>query len=156
MCRRASRTARASAWPARARPGLRGGPAGDLYIFLSVKPHSFLQRDGADLFCRVPVSMVRPRSAARSPCHAIDGGECEIKIPEGTQTGKQIRVKGKGMPVLRARDMGDLYIQIIVETPQNLTKRQRELLDEFEEESSHHTHPEATGFFARMKELFGE
>jgi molecular chaperone DnaJ len=136
--------------------GLRGGPPGDLYIFLSVKPHSFFQRDGADLYCRVPISMVRATLGGKITVHTIDGGEVELKIPEGTQSGKQLKAKGKGMPVLRGREYGDLHVQISVETPQNLTKRQRELLAEFEEESSHHTHPEATGFFARMKELFGK
>ncbi|BBU61490.1 chaperone protein DnaJ [Methylosinus sp. C49] len=136
--------------------GLRGGPSGDLYIFLSVKPHTFFQRDGADLYCRVPISMVRAALGGKITVHTIDGGETEIKIPEGAQTGKQIKVKAKGMPLLRGRESGDLYVQISVETPQNLTKRQRELLTEFEEESSHQTHPEATGFFAKMKELFGK
>ncbi len=136
--------------------GLRGGPPGDLYIFLSVKPHSFFQRDGADLYCRVPISMVRAAIGGEISVHAIDGSECKLKVPEGAQSGRQIKVKGKGMPVLRGRDQGDLHVQISVETPQNLTKRQRELLMEFEQESSHHTHPEATGFFARMKELLGK
>jgi len=88
--------------------------------------------------------------------HAIDGSECKLKVPEGAQSGRQLRVKGKGMPVLRGREQGDLHVQLSVETPQNLTKRQRELLSEFEEESSHQTHPESTGFFARMKELLGK
>jgi molecular chaperone DnaJ len=136
--------------------GLRGGPAGDLYIFLSVKPHAFFQRDGADLYCRVPISMVRAAVGGEIHVHAIDGTECKLKVPEGTQSGRQLKIKGKGMPVLRGRDHGDLHVQISVETPQNLTKRQRELLNEFEQESSHQTHPEATGFFARMKELFGK
>jgi molecular chaperone DnaJ len=136
--------------------GLRGGPAGDLYIFLSVKPHAFFQRDGADLYCRVPISMVRAAVGGEIHVHAIDGSECKLKVPEGTQSGRQLKIKGKGMPVLRGRDHGDLHVQISVETPQNLTKRQRELLNEFEQESSHQTHPEATGFFARMKELFGK
>ena len=136
--------------------GLRGGPPGDLYIFLSVKPHAFFQRDGADLYCRVPISMVRAAIGGEISVHAIDSSECKLKVPEGTQSGRQLKVKGKGMPVLRGRDQGDLHVQISVETPQNLTKRQRELLHEFEQESSHHTHPESTGFFARMKELFGK
>ena len=136
--------------------GLRGGPPGDLYIFLSVKPHAFFQRDGADLYCRVPISMVRAAIGGEITVHAIDSSECKLKVPEGTQSGRQLKVKGKGMPVLRGRDQGDLHVQISVETPQNLTKRQRELLHEFEQESSHHTHPESTGFFARMKELFGK
>jgi molecular chaperone DnaJ len=136
--------------------GLRGGPSGDLYIFLSVKPHAFFQRDGADLYCRVPISMVRAAIGGDITVHAIDGSECKLKIPEGTQSGRQLKVKAKGMPVLRGREQGDLYVQISVETPQNLTKRQRELLQEFEDESSNHTHPEAAGFFSRMKELFGK
>ncbi len=136
--------------------GLRGGPPGDLYIFLSVKPHGFFQRDGADLYCRVPISMARAALGGEITVHAIDGAECKLKVPEGTQSGRQLKVKGKGMPVLRGRDHGDLHVQISVETPQSLTKRQRDLLNEFEAESSHHTHPEAMGFFARMKELFGK
>jgi len=136
--------------------GLRGGPSGDLYIFLSVKPHGFFQRDGADLYCRVPISMVRAAIGGEIVVHAIDGAECKLKIPEGAQSGRQLKVKGKGMPVLRGRDMGDLHVQLSVETPQNLTKRQKELLAEFEEESSHHTHPESSGFFAKMKEFLGK
>ena len=115
--------------------GLRGGPPGDLYIFLSVKPHAFFQRDGADLYCRVPISMVRAAIGGDIAVHAIDGSECKLKVPEGTQSGRQLKVKGKGMPVLRGREQGDLHVQISVETPQNLTRRQRELLNEFEEES---------------------
>ena len=136
--------------------GLRGGPTGDLYIFLSVKPHPFFQRDGADLYCRVPISMVRAALGGDIAVHAIDGTECKVKAPEGTQSGRVLKVKGKGMPMLRARDTGDLHVQISVETPQNLTKRQRELLHEFEQESSHQTHPESMGFFAKMKDLFGK
>ena len=134
--------------------GLRGGGAGDLYIFLSVKPHPFYQRDGADLFCRVPISMVTAALGGEFTVHTIDGGETRVKVPEGAQSGKQFRIKGKGMPVLRAREVGDLYIQASVETPQNLTRRQRELLQEFDKESSGQTQPEAEGFFAKMKDFF--
>jgi molecular chaperone DnaJ len=133
--------------------GLRGGPAGDLYIFLSMKAHPFFQRDGADLYCRVPISMVQAALGGDFTVHTVDGSEAKVKVPEGTQSGKQFKLKGKGMPVLRTRDFGDLYIQANVETPQNLTKRQRELLSEFETESSNRTHPESSGFFARMKEF---
>lgn len=133
--------------------GLRGGPAGDLYIFLSMKAHPFFQRDGADLFCRVPISMVQAALGGEFTVHTVDGTEAKVKIPEGTQSGKQFKLKSKGMPVLRTRDFGDLYIQANVETPQNLTKRQRELLEEFETESSNKTHPESSGFFTRMKEF---
>ena len=131
--------------------GMRGGPAGDLYIFLSIKPHEFFQRDGADLFCRVPVSMTTAALGGQFEVTTLDGSKTRVKVPEGTQTGKQFRLKGKGMPVMRTSNFGDLYIQVAVETPQNLTKRQRELLGEFEKLSSEHNNPESTGFFARMK-----
>jgi molecular chaperone DnaJ len=134
--------------------GLRGGPAGDLYIFLSIKPHPFFQREGADLYCRVPISMVQAALGGDIKVRGVDGTELKVRVDEGTQSGKQFKIKGRGMPVLRARDFGDLYIQTNVETPQNLTKRQRELLAEFENESTHKTHPEAAGFFAKMKDFF--
>ena len=136
--------------------GLRGGPAGDLYIFLAVKPHPFFQREGADLYCRVPISLVQAALGGDFTVPTVDGSEAKVKVPEGTQSGKQFRIKDKGMPVLRSRDFGDLYIQAVVETPQNLTRRQRELLLEFEAESSHKTHPESTGFFAKMKETHAD
>lgn len=134
--------------------GQRGGPNGDLYIFLSVKPHPFFQRDGADLYCRVPISMVQAALGGEFNLRALDGSEARVRIPEGTQSGRQFRIKGKGMPVLRSRDTGDLHVQAVVETPQSLTKRQRELLMEFDKESSSKTHPESNGFFSRIKEYF--
>lgn len=134
--------------------GMRGGPTGDLYIFLALKPHPFFQRDGADLFCRVPISMVQAALGGEFTVHNVDGGTERVKVPEGTQSGKQFKLKGKGMPILRSKDRGDLYVQANVETPQNLTRRQRELLAEFDAESSTRTHPESAGFFAKMKEFF--
>lgn len=135
--------------------GLRGGPSGDLYIFLSVKPHPLFQRDGADLFCRVPVSFVTAALGGEFEVAGLDGKSAMVKVPEGTQTGKQFRLKGRGMPVLRSRDVGDLYIQVAIETPQKLTRRQRELLQEFERECSKENHPESAGFFGRMRDFFG-
>ncbi len=136
--------------------GARGGPPGDLYIFLSVKPHEFFQRDGADLFCRVPISMVQAALGGEIPVTSLDGMANKVKVPEGTQTGKQFKLKGKGMPILRSKDFGDLYIQAVVETPQNLSKRQRELLLEFEQEGGGmDNHPESAGFFSRMRDFFG-
>lgn len=135
--------------------GARGGRPGDLYIFLSLKPHPFFQRDGADLYCRVPISMVQAALGGEFTVHTLGGGESRVKVPEGAQSGRQFKIRGKGMPVLRSRDVGDLYIQAVVETPQNLTKRQRELLAEFDAESSSKTHPESAGFFGRMKDFFG-
>jgi molecular chaperone DnaJ len=133
--------------------GLRGGPPGDLYIFLSIKPHEFFQRDGADIFCRVPVSMTTAALGGEFQVPTIDGGKTRVKIPEGTQSGKQFRLKSKGMPVLRSPRIGDMYIQVVVETPRNLTRRQRELLEEFEQASSAENNPESTGFFARVRDF---
>ena len=134
--------------------GVRGGPAGDLYIFVSIKPHPFYQRDGADLFCQVPISLVTAALGGEFTVPTLDGLDARVKVPEGTQSGRQFRLRGKGMTVLRSRDIGDLYIQVAVETPQNLTRRQRELLLEFERESSGDTHPESSGFFARVRDFF--
>jgi molecular chaperone DnaJ len=135
--------------------GVRGGPSGDLYIFLSIAAHAFFQRDGADLHCRVPVSMVTAALGGEFELPTIDGSNSRVKIPPGTQSGRRFRLSAKGMPVLRSKQSGDMYVQVMVETPQNLTKRQRELLIEFEQLSSHDTHPEATGFFGKVKEFFG-
>jgi molecular chaperone DnaJ len=135
--------------------GVRGGPSGDLYIFLAIAAHAFFQRDGADLHCRVPVSMVAAALGGDFEIPTIDGGNSRVKIPAGTQSGRRFRLSGKGMPVLRSKQTGDMYVQVMVETPQNLTKRQRELLAEFEQLSSHDTQPEAAGFFGKVKEFFG-
>ena len=134
--------------------GVRGGPPGDLYIFLSIKPHEFFQRDGADLFCRVPIAMTTAALGGQIEVPTIDGGRTRVKIPEGSESGKQFRLKGKGMPVLRSKVNGDMYIQVEVETPKSLTKKQRELLEEFERESHKETSPESAGFFARVKDFF--
>ncbi|MAW88558.1 MAG: molecular chaperone DnaJ [Phyllobacteriaceae bacterium] len=134
--------------------GMRGGPSGDLYIFLSVKPHEFFQRDGADLFCSVPISMTTAALGGQFDVTTLDGSQARVKVTEGTQNGKRFRLKGKGMPVLRQPTMGDLYIQVAVETPQNLSKRQRELLEEFETISSKDNSPQSAGFFSRMKDFF--
>ena len=130
--------------------GMRGGPSGDLYIFLSVKPHEFFQRDGADLFCKVPVSMTAAAMGGEIEVPTIDGKKARVSVPEGTQTGKQFRLKSKGMPVLRSSQMGDMYIQVAVETPVNLSRRQKELLKEFETEAKNNS-PESEGFFAKAK-----
>jgi len=134
--------------------GLRGGPAGDLYIFLSIKPHEFFQRDGADLFCKVPISMTTAALGGQIEVPTVDGAATRVKVPEGSESGKQFRLKGKGMPVLRSKVSGDMYIQVEVEAPKSLTKRQRELLEEFEKESHKETSPESAGFFARVKDFF--
>ena len=134
--------------------GLRGGPAGDLYIFLSVKPHELFQRDGADLYCKVPISMTTAALGGAFEVTTLDGSQTRVKVPDGSQNGRQFRLKGKGMPVLRQPNVGDLYIQVAVETPQNLSRRQRELLEEFEKLSSQENSPQSSGFFSRMKDFF--
>jgi len=135
--------------------GVRGGPSGDLYIFLSLSSHPFFQREGADLHCRVPVSMVMAAIGGECEVPTIDGGKTKVKIPGGTQSGRRFRLAGKGMPILRARQSGDMYVQVMVETPQNLTKKQRELLLEFEQLSSTETQPESAGFLGKVKEFLG-
>jgi molecular chaperone DnaJ len=130
--------------------GVRGGPNGDLYIFLSLRPHEFFQRDGADLFCKVPISMATAALGGEVEVPTIDGKKARVTIPEGTQNAKQFRLKSKGMPVLRSQQSGDMYIQVSVETPVNLTRRQRELLKEFDTEARNNS-PESEGFFAKAK-----
>lgn len=131
--------------------GLRGGPSGDLYIFLSIEPDELFQRDGADLFCRVPIPMTTAALGGQIEVPTIDGGRTQIKVPEGTETGQEFRVHGKGMPVLRSRSHGDLYVQVEVETPKSLTRKQKELLREFEKASTQKTSPQSSGFLSRVK-----
>ena len=133
--------------------GARGGTSGDLYIFLALEPHAFFQRDGADLHCRVPISMVTAALGGGFEVPTIDGGKTKVKVPDGTQSGRRFRLQSKGMPVLRSKQTGDMYVQVVVETPQKLTKKQRELLTEFESLSSKETHPESAGFFSKVKDF---
>ncbi|WP_196260344.1 molecular chaperone DnaJ [Pelagibacterium limicola] len=134
--------------------GLRGGPAGDLYIFVSVRPHQLFQRDGADLYARVPISMVTAALGGDFEVPTLEGTRARVKVEPGTQPGNRIRLKGKGMPVLRSTQVGDLYVQLDVETPQKLTSRQRELLEEFQAISNAQTSPTSDGFFDKLKKMF--
>jgi molecular chaperone DnaJ len=131
--------------------GIRSGPPGDLYIFLSLVPDEIFQRDGADLFCKVPITITTAALGGQLEVPTIDGGRARVKIPEGTETGKQFRLKGKGMPVLRSTALGDLYVQVEIETPQNLSRKQKELLKEFEKASTDTTNPGLSGFASRVK-----
>jgi len=133
--------------------GVRGGPPGDLYIFLSIAPHQFFQRDGADVYCRVPVSMATAALGGDIEVPTVGGERSKVKVPPGAQHGHRVRLAGKGMPVLRSKRTGDMYVQIAVETPQNLSKKQRELLAEFEALSSKETQPESSGFLGKLKEF---
>ena len=135
--------------------GSNGGAPGDLYIFISVAPHPIFQRDGHDLYCRAPVSFVTASLGGTIEVPTLDGGRAKVAIPEGTQHGHQFRLRGKGMPVLRGGGMGgDLYVELTVETPVKLTKRQKELLREFDGEAKPGSQPESEGFFAKVKEFW--
>jgi molecular chaperone DnaJ len=136
--------------------GVRGGPKGDLYIFLSIAPHSLFKRDGGDLYCRVPVSFVSAALGGNVEVPTLGGGRARITIPEGTQSGKQFRLRAKGMPALRGQGaVGDLFVEVAVETPVHLTKKQQDLLREFEKAGTAHNSPETQSFFAKVKEIFG-
>ncbi len=134
--------------------GLRGGPAGDLYVFISVKAHSFFERNSNDLHCRVPVKMTDAALGGTVEICTIDGSRAKITVPAGTQSGDQLRLRGKGMPDPQARGrVGDIYAHMSVETPVKISKKQRELLEEFDKLSKKDTNPESEGFFKKMKDL---
>ncbi|MBI1206801.1 MAG: molecular chaperone DnaJ [Azospirillum sp.] len=135
--------------------GLRGAQPGDLYIFLAIAPHRFFQREGANIHCRVPIAMTTAALGGSVDVPTIDGGRTKITVPPGIQSGHQFRLRGKGMSVLRSPARGDMFVQAMIETPVNLTKRQQDLLREFEKAGGkEQTHPESEGFFAKVKEFF--
>ncbi|MEL6607351.1 MAG: molecular chaperone DnaJ [Pseudomonadota bacterium] len=133
--------------------GMRGGPSGDLYIFIEVSDHRIFERDGVNLFCRVPVSMTSAAMGGDIEVPTIDGGRSRVKIPAGSQSGRQMRLRAKGMPALRGGGSGDMFIELAVETPVNLTSRQKELLREFEE-LSEDNNPESSSFFKSVKSFW--
>ncbi|MGB0844173.1 MAG: molecular chaperone DnaJ [Alphaproteobacteria bacterium] len=132
--------------------GLRGAPSGDLYIFLNMSAHDIFDREGADLFVDVPIAMTKAALGGQIEVPSIDGTRSRISIPAGTQSGKQFRLRGKGMSIYQRSNRGDLYVKVLVETPTKLNKRQRELLEEFDKEAS--TSPESDSFFDKMKSVF--
>lgn len=133
--------------------GMRGGPTGDLYIFIEVAEHEIFERDGQSLFCRVPVSMSSAALGGDIEVPTIDGGRSRVKIPGGSQSGRQMRLRGKGMPGLRGGGAGDMFIEMVVETPVNLTSKQKELLREFEE-LSEDNNPQSSSFFSSVKSFW--
>ena len=130
--------------------GMRGGPTGDLYILIEVTEHRLFQRDGTNLYCRVPVSMVDASLGGDIEVPTIDGGRSRVKIPEGSQSGRQMRLRGKGMPALRGGNHGDMFIELSVETPVKLTSKQKELLREFDKLSAENN-PQSSSFFSAVK-----
>ena len=141
--------------PGEGEAGGPGGPAGDLYVHVGVKPHDIFQRDGANVFCRVPVRMTQAALGGEVEVAVIDGSRQKVKVPAGTQTGEQFRLRGKGFSVMRSAQRGDMFLQVAVETPQHLTKRQRELLEEFEADPGPGAkgNPESEGFFAKVRKF---
>lgn len=133
--------------------GMRGGPSGDLYLFIDVAEHELFQRDAGSLFCRVPVSMAKAALGGSIEVPTIDGGRGRVQIPAGSQSGRQMRLRGKGMPALRGKGEGDMFIELAVETPVNLTARQKELLSEFED-LSENNNPETSSFFSNVKNFW--
>ena len=138
--------------------GMRGGPRGDLYLFLSVKPHELFERDGLDLLCSVPVPMhiAALGGDIEAPCLSIGQSDCRVavKVPEGAQTGRSVRIKGRGMPSLNGRQRGDLVVELFVETPTHLTSRQKELLRELAGSCGERQHPKHAGFFNKARQFW--
>ena len=133
--------------------GLRGGPSGDLYIFIEVREHGIFQREGGNLFCRVPVSMTSAALGGDIEVPTIDGGRSRVKIPSGSQSGRQMRLRNKGMPSIKSSQIGDMFIELAIETPVNLTSRQKELLREFEA-MSEDNNPESKSFFSTVRSFW--
>jgi len=136
--------------------GSRGGPSGDLYIFLTLKPHPIFKRDGDMLYCQVPIPMATATLGGQIEVPTIEGKRARVKIPEGTQSGRQFRLKGKGMPELNGGFVGDMIIEMNVETPTNLSKKQRELMEEFASEGGDSVSPRSEGFFSKVKDLWDD
>jgi molecular chaperone DnaJ len=134
--------------------GIRGGKSGDLYIFVSIKPHKLFMREGSSIHCDVPISFVAAALGGEVDVPTIDGKKAAVKIPAGTQSGQVLKLRGKGMPIIRSAMRGDMMVRAIVETPVNLTDRQRELLREFDKGGK--SSPKSEGFFAKVKEFWEE
>ncbi len=135
--------------------GLRGAPSGDLYIFISIAPHHIFRRDSANIYCKVPIPVTTAALGGHIEVPTVDGGRAKINIPAGTQSGHQFRLKSKGMSVLRSRERGDMFVQASVETPVNLTRKQEDLLKEFESAGrTVDNNPESEGFFTKVREIW--
>jgi molecular chaperone DnaJ len=136
--------------------GLQGAHAGDLYVVLSIAGHPLFRRDGANLYCRVPIPMTTAALGGKIMVPTIDGTKIEVEVKAGTQSGHQQRQRGKGMSVLHSASRGDLYVELAVETPSRLSKRQKELLEEFALESENSkSNPESESFFEKIKDMLG-
>lgn len=139
--------------------GVRGGPSGDLYVLVNIKPHKLFEREGSNLYCRVPIPMTTASLGGDIQVGAIDGSRNVVKIPAGTQTGQQFRLKSKGMSIMRSDSFGDMFIEIFVETPVNLSSKQKDMMkqfaDDLDREKSGHS-PESESFMKKMKDLWSD
>ena len=135
--------------------GLNGASTGDLYIFISISSHHIFNRDGANIYCKVPLPLATAALGGQIEVPTVDGGRARITIPSGTQTGHQFRLKAKGMSILRSKERGDMFVLASVETPVNLTKKQKELLREFDGAADQaKNNPQSDGFFSKVKDLW--
>ena len=135
--------------------GLNGASSGDLYIFISVAVHHIFNREGANIYCKVPLPVATAALGGQIEVPTVDGGRARITVPSGTQTGHQFRLKGKGMSILRSKERGDMFVLASVETPVNLTKKQKELLKEFDGAAGQaKNNPQSDGFFSKVKDLW--
>ena len=135
--------------------GMQNGPSGDLYIFTEVMDHSIFQREGANLFCQIPVSIISATLGGDIESPTLDGGKTRVKVPAGIQSGKQLRLRGKGMPSIRGNSYGDLYIELNIETPVNLNEKQKDLLREFEKSlKASDNNPKYSSFFSKVKNFW--
>lgn len=136
--------------------GSRGGTTGDLYIFMGIKAHRFFKRESANIHCNVPLPITTAALGGGIEVPTIDGGKVKVNIPEGTQAGHQFRLRGKGMSVLRSSSRGDMYIHVTVETPVKLSKKQKDLLNEFDKTGGGASSfsPESAGFFDKVKDFW--
>lgn len=134
--------------------GKNGGTAGDLYVFLTVKPHEIFEREGANLYCEIPIPMTTAALGGMIDVPTMSGKTEKLEIKAGTQSGHQVKLKGKGMPILKSASFGDLYVSLKVETPKHLTQKQKELLKEFAKESKEETQEACTDFLSQIKKLW--
>jgi molecular chaperone DnaJ len=134
--------------------GSRGGSSGDLYLFINVHSHDLFKRSDENLFFECPVSIADAALGTAIEIPTIDGGKAKIKIPAGTQSGKQFRLRGKGMPYMRGNDFGDLYVQVNTEVPISLNKEQKELLEKFREIENEKSNPSIKKFFQKAKSFW--
>jgi molecular chaperone DnaJ len=136
--------------------GVRGGPTGDLYIFVSVKPHELFKRNAENIFCQVPILMTDAVLGGEIIVPTVGGKKAKVKIPSGTQAGKQFRLKGKGMPIINSSRVGDMIIIAEIETPVNLSRAQKDMMKKFAAEKTNSWSPKSSKFFSKMKEFWGD